>query len=305
METVMRNIFLFLSKNKALTNMAKEHGLKFGAKRFVAGTTIEEAAKEIQALNKNGLTATIDFLGEFVHSEEEAQASTDESIHAIETLAKLGLDSELSVKMTSLGLDISRELVMKNMRLILDAGQEYGIKVTIDMEDYERCEATLEIYKELRKNYDNVGTVLQSYLYRTLGDLQDLNAYEPYLRLVKGAYKESEEVAFAEKADVDENYRHLIKVNLLYGNYTAIATHDDAMIDYVKQLEQDHHLEKDQFEFQMLYGIRSETQKQLAKEGYRVRVYVPYGNDWYGYNMRRLAERPANVLFVLKGIVKK
>ena len=305
METVMRNIFLFLSKNKALTNMAKEHGLKFGAKRFVAGTTIEEAAKEIQALNKNGLTATIDFLGEFVHSEEEARASTDESIHAIETLAKLGLDSELSVKMTSLGLDISRELVMKNMRLILDAGQEYGIKVTIDMEDYERCEATLEIYKELRKNYDNVGTVLQSYLYRTLGDLQDLNAYEPYLRLVKGAYKESEEVAFAEKADVDENYRHLIKVNLLYGNYTAIATHDDAMIDYVKQLEQDHHLEKDQFEFQMLYGIRSETQKQLAKEGYRVRVYVPYGNDWYGYNMRRLAERPANVLFVLKGIVKK
>lgn len=305
METVMRNIFLFLSKNKMLTNMAKEHGLKFGAKRFVAGTTIEEAAEEISALNKEGLTATVDFLGEFVHCEKEAQAATDGSVHAIETLARLGLDSEMSVKLTSLGLDISRELVVKNMRRILDAGKEHGIKVTIDMEDYERCEATLEIYQALRKEYDNVGTVLQAYLYRTLADLQDLNAYDPYLRLVKGAYKESEEVAFPDKADVDENYRHLIKVNLLYGNYTAIATHDDAMIDYVKQLEQDHHLDKDQFEFQMLYGIRSETQKQLAKEGYRVRVYVPYGNDWYGYNMRRLAERPANVLFVLKGLVKK
>ena len=301
----MRNFFLFLSKNQMLTNMAKEHGLKFGAKRFVAGTTIEAAAKEIKRLNDAGLTVTVDYLGEFVHDSLEAAQSAKQSIEAMETLAELGLDAELSLKLTSLGLDISRELVMQHMRNILDKGKEHGINVTIDMEDYERCDKTLAIYKELRKEYDNVGTVLQAYLYRTLKDLQELNALDPYLRLVKGAYKESTEVAFPEKADVDENYRHLIKLNLLFGNYTAIATHDDAMIDYVKQLEQDHHLDRSQFEFQMLYGIRSDFQKRLVKEGYKVRVYVPYGEDWYGYNMRRLAERPANVLFVLKGLVKK
>ncbi|WLV23905.1 proline dehydrogenase [Aciduricibacillus chroicocephali] len=305
METVMRNLFLFLSKNKTMTKMAKEHGLKFGASRFVAGTTIEEASKKIARLNDEGLCATVDFLGEFVNCEKEAKAATDESVHAIETIAKNGLDSELSVKMTSLGLDISDDVVFANMRRILDAGKKHDVTITIDMEDESRCEKTLEIFKTLRKEYDNVGTVLQAYLYRTLGDLQILNEYNPYLRLVKGAYKESDEVAFADKEDVDENYRHLIKLNLLYGNYTAIATHDDSMIRYVKKLEKEHNLDRKQFEFQMLYGIRNDFQKQLADEGYRVRVYIPYGQDWYGYNMRRLAERPANVLFVLKGIMKK
>lgn len=304
METVMRNLFLFLSKNKTLTKMAKEHGLKFGAKRFVAGTTIEEAAKEIRRLNKEGMCTTVDFLGEFVGSKVEAEAAADESVHAIETMAKEGLESELSVKLTSLGLDISDELIYSNMRRILDAGKKHGITITIDMEDETRCEKTLHIFKELRKDYDNVGTVLQAYLFRTLGDLQDLNNYDPYLRLVKGAYKESDEVAFAAKSDVDENFRQLIKLNLLYDNYTAIATHDEKMITFVKKIERDYEVDRKQFEFQMLYGIRNDLQKQLVKEGYRVRVYVPYGQDWYGYNMRRLAERPANVLFVLKGIAK-
>ena len=300
----MRNFFLFLSKNQTLTNMAKEHGLKFGAKRFVAGTTIEQAAKEIKRLNQSGLAVTVDYLGEFVHDEREAFKSAEESIHAIETIARLELDAELSVKMTSLGLDISRELVMNQMRSILDAGEKHGIMVTIDMEDYARCEETLDIFRILRQEYKQVSTVLQAYLYRTLTDLQELNDLDPYLRLVKGAYKESSEVAFPEKKDVDENYRSLIKLNLLYGNYTAIATHDDAIIQYVKDLEKEHGIDRSQFEFQMLYGIRNEYQKQLAKEGYRVRIYVPYGKDWYGYNMRRIAERPANAWFVMRSLFK-
>lgn len=304
MERIMRNFFLFLSKNQTLTNMAKEHGLKFGAKRFVAGTTIEQAAKEIKRLNQSGLAVTIDYLGEFVHDEREAVKSAEESIHAIETIARLKLDAELSVKMTSLGLDISRELVMDQMRSILDAGEKHGIMVTIDMEDYARCEETLDIFRILRQEYKQVSTVLQAYLYRTLTDLQELNDLDPYLRLVKGAYKESSEVAFPEKKDVDENYRSLIKLNLLYGNYTAIATHDDAIIQYVKDLEKEHGIDRSQFEFQMLYGIRNEYQKQLAKEGYRVRIYVPYGKDWYGYNMRRIAERPANAWFVMRSLFK-
>lgn len=305
MEKILRNFFLFLSKNETLTNAAKAHGLKFGAKRFVAGTTIEEAAKEIKRLNDQGLAVTVDHLGEFVNDENEARQSAAESVHAIETLAERGLDAELSVKMTSLGLDISRDLIMENMHSILDAGKKHGIAVTIDMEDFARCEETLDIFRLLRAEYDNVGTVLQAYLYRTLTDLQELNDLDPYLRLVKGAYMESPEVAFPDKKDVDENYRSLIKLNLLYGNYTAIATHDDAIIKYVKELETEHEISRDQFEFQMLYGIRNEYQKRLVKEGYKVRVYVPYGKDWYGYNMRRLAERPANALFVLKSLFKK
>lgn len=305
MEQLMRNFFLFLSKNKTLTKLAKKYGFKFGASRFVAGVDINHAARKIKEINDDGFVVTIDHLGEFVDNEQEAKESADECINAIKKIADRGLDSELSLKLTSLGLDISEELVMDSLRKILEAGNQYNVTVTIDMEDYERCGKTLDIFKELRSEYENVGTVLQAYLYRTEEDLQDLNEYDPYLRLVKGAYKESPEVAFPDKKDVDENYKKLIKMNLLNGNYTAVGTHDDAIIDYVKELEKEHNIPRDQFEFQMLFGIRIELQNRLRKEGYKMRVYVPYGKDWYGYNMRRLAERPANVMFVLKGIFKK
>jgi proline dehydrogenase len=177
--------------------------------------------------------------------------------------------------------------------------------VTIDMEDYSRCQKTLDIFKQLKTEYDNVGTVLQAYLYRTANDIEDLKDYHPNLRLVKGAYKESPEVAFPDKKDVDENFKKIIKMHLLNGNYTAVATHDDAIIEYTKQLVKEYNIPNSQFEFQMLYGIRPERQEQLVREGYTMRVYVPYGTDWYGYFMRRLAERPANVAFVLKGIFRK
>lgn len=305
MEQLLRNFFLFLSKNKFFTKLAKKYGLRFGAGRFVAGETIPDAVQTIRKLNENGMSVTIDHLGEFIDSEAEARQAADECIEAIKAISKNNLDSQLSLKMTSMGLDISHDLVMENMRRILQAGKEYGVFVTIDMEDFERCQKTIDIFKELREEFDNVGTVLQAYLYRTAEDIKELDQYNPNLRLVKGAYKESPKVAFPEKKDVDENFKEIIKIHLLNGNFTAVATHDDAMIDYTKQLVKDHNIPNDQFEFQMLYGIRVERQEELVKEGYNMRVYVPYGNDWYGYFMRRLAERPANVAFVLKGVLKK
>ncbi|QDP41015.1 proline dehydrogenase family protein [Radiobacillus deserti] len=305
MEQLLRNFFLFLSKNKFFTKLAKKYGLRFGAAKFVAGVTIQDAANTISNLNKKGMSVTVDHLGEFIDSEEEARQSADDCVKMIEKIAELNLHSQVSLKMTSMGLDISEQLVMENMRKILEAGKKHDVFVTIDMEDFERCGKTLDIFKRLKDEYDGVGTVLQSYLYRTVEDIEDLNKWSPNLRLVKGAYKESPKVAFPDKKDVDDNYKKIIKMHLLNGNYTAIATHDDAMIEYTKELEKQYDISRDQFEFQMLFGIRNERQEELVKEGYRMRVYVPYGDDWYGYFMRRLAERPANVAFVLKGIFKK
>jgi proline dehydrogenase len=304
MEQTMRNFFLFLSKNRTLTKFARKYGLRFGASRFVAGETISETVKIIKELNGQGLLATIDYLGEFVENEAEAKAMAENSMEAIRAIGRENLNSQLSLKLTSLGLDISEKVVMENMRLILDCAKENNIFVTIDMEDFLRCQKTIEIFKKLKTEYDQVGTVIQAYLYRTVADIEELNQYSPNLRLVKGAYKESPEVAFPEKKDVDENFKVIIKQHLLNGNYTAVATHDDAIIEYTKQIVREHNISNKQFEFQMLYGIRPERQLDLVNEGYKMRVYVPYGTDWYGYFMRRLAERPANVAFVLKGMFK-
>lgn len=285
--------------------MAKKYGLRFGASRFVAGERIDQAVQVIRGLNEKKLAVTVDFLGEFVDNEREANERADNSIEAIQAIGREKLNAQLSVKMTSLGFDISEEVVMKNMRRIMDAAKENNVFVTIDMEDYSRCQKTLDIFKQLKSEYDNIGTVIQAYLYRTEKDMEDLNQYSPNLRLVKGAYKESPEVAFPEKKDVDENFKKIIKIHLLNGNYTAIASHDDAIINFTKEFTKANNIPNSQFEFQMLYGIMPERQLQLANEGYTMRVYVPYGTDWYGYFMRRLAERPANVAFVLKGMFRK
>ncbi|RWZ59122.1 proline dehydrogenase [Halobacillus fulvus] len=305
MEAISKNFFLYLSNNKWLDRLAKRFGSNFGADKIVGGETISQAIPIIQQLNHEGLHVTVDHLGEFVHSEQEAKDRTQECIRSIQAIASHQLNSEVSLKLTSLGLDISHELVRENMQLILKAAEKYDITVTIDMEDSSRCGATLEIYKELKETYPNLGTVIQSYLYRSDEDLDDLNEYDPYLRLVKGAYKEPGTVAFPEKKIVDDNLKHLIKKNLLNGNYTAVASHDDAIIEFTKQLVQEHEVPADRFEFQMLYGMRNDTQKKLVEEGYKVRVYLPYGEDWYGYFMRRLAERPANISFAVKGIFSK
>lgn len=302
----MRNTLLFLSKNQAANRAAKKYGLRFGANRFVAGETIESAIQAVRELNGQGIVATLDHLGEFVFREEEAIESADYCLRTLDAIHESGVRSNLSLKMTQLGLDISRDLCMGNMRRILDRAKQYGNFVRIDMEDYAHNEITMEIFKELRSEYgETVGLVIQAYLYKAEADIDDLSRFKPNLRLVKGAYKESPEVAFPNKEDVDRNFIKIIEKHLLYGNYAAIATHDDNVIGHVKRFAKEKGIPNSQFEFQMLYGIRVQMQRQLASEGYTMRVYVPYGNDWYGYFMRRLAERPANVGFVLKSMFKK
>ncbi|EJW17890.1 proline dehydrogenase 1 [Paenibacillus alvei DSM 29] len=301
----MRNAFLFLSKNRLANRTAKKYGLRFGAKRFVAGEQISEAITTVRQLNDRGIVATLDHLGEFISTKEEAAESAQYCIRTLNEIAAHQVTSNLSVKLTQLGLDISPELCLDHMRAILDTAQRHNNFVRIDMEDYGHNEATIEMFNTLREEFGStVGLVIQAYLYKSSEDIDQLNRYKPNLRLVKGAYKESPQVAYPDKVDVDRNFTHIIEQHLANGNYAAIATHDDHIIEHVKQIVRTHNIPRTQFEFQMLYGIRNQAQQQLADEGYTMRVYVPYGNDWYGYFMRRLAERPANVGFVLKSMFK-
>ncbi|MBG9820972.1 proline dehydrogenase [Bacillus safensis] len=305
MESVTRNFFLFLSKSSLLNHIARNWGSAVASKKIIGGKDFESAIPVIKRLNDQGMAVTVDHLGEFVTKAEIANERTTECIQTIQRIAESGLNSHVSLKMTSLGLDIDDDLVYHNMKRILDTAEKHRIMVTIDMEDEQRCQKTLDIFKEMKSQYEYVSTVLQAYLYRTEKDLDDLNELQPFLRLVKGAYKESAEVAYPNKKDVDLNYQKLIEKQLLSGNYTAIATHDDQMIEFTKNIVKKHNIQTSQFEFQMLYGMRSETQQALVKEGYQMRVYTPYGREWYGYYMRRLAERPANIAFALKGMTRK
>lgn len=302
--SVMSSTFQGLAKNKIANKMALRYGLKFGADRFVAGDKEEEAVRCVKELNNQGLLTMLNYLGEYVFTKEAADNATKHCIRTIDLITENNLQSNLSVKITSLGLDISRELCMENLRKILNRAKRDNVFVRIEMEDSSHCQLTLDIYKELRAEYDNIGTVLQAYLHRTLDDIQDLNRYKANLRLVKGAYKEPASIAYQDKAKVDQNYMEMIKQHLMNGNYAGIATHDDRVVDEVKRFVAENNIDTNNFEFQMLHGIRGDLQKSLVSQGYRVRVYVPYGIDWFGYFMRRLAERPENVTFVLKNLFK-
>lgn len=303
LEAAIKRFFLFLSQNSSMNRAAKKWGLRYGASRFVAGETIREAISKVKELNAQGLACTLDHLGEFVRSREEAIESADYCIKTLNAIHQAGVDSNLSLKLTQLGLDIDATMCHENMCRILERAKQYSNFVRIDMEDYSHCQQTLNMLHELRKEYDNVGTVIQAYLYRSESDIKALQNVP--LRLVKGAYKESPKVAYPDKRDVDNNYKRIIKQHLVSGSYTAVATHDEHIIDYTKRLVSKYDIPHARFEFQMLYGIRTQLQLSLAQEGYKMRVYVPYGNDWYAYFMRRLAERPANVAFVLKSMVIK
>ena len=300
---VSKSVFMFASKNKTLNKAAKRWGLQLGASQVVAGTSIDEAMRQVRKLNEQGLICTLDHLGEFVTSKEEAIEATIWNVKTLEAIAVSGVKSQLSVKLTQLGLDLSKEFCLENMMTVMETAKRTNQFVTIDMEDYSHCQMTLDILKELRKSFNQVGTVIQAYLYRSRQDVMDLE--DVPLRLVKGAYKESAEVAFQDKKEIDENFIDIIKLHLLSGSYTAIATHDHDIIAKVKSLVEEQNIPRSQFEFQMLYGFRTELQKQLVEEGFTMRVYVPFGDDWFGYYMRRLAERPQNVAFALKGFFSK
>ncbi|WP_078428312.1 proline dehydrogenase family protein [Alkalihalobacterium alkalinitrilicum] len=303
LEQPMKQFFMYLSKSKSMNKAAKRWGLKFGASQVVAGKNIESAIKVVKRLNEKGLVCTLDHLGEFVDSKEEALEATQYCIKTLDAIAESGVKCNLSVKMTQLGLDISDEFCLENMRRIVQTAKDYDNFVRIDMEDFFHCQLTLDILAILRQEFDNVGTVIQAYLFRADQDIENLKGVS--LRLVKGAYKESPKVAFQEKQQVDDNYLNIIKKHLLSGSYTAIATHDHEMIAEVKKFAEANQILKTQFEFQMLYGFRTNLQLELVGGGYTIRVYVPFGQDWYGYFMRRLAERPQNVSFALRGLISK
>lgn len=302
MEAAMRSFFLHLSQNRALSSLAKRYGLRYGAQRFVAGETIEDTIETVRKMNGNGMGVTLDHLGECVDDAAEARASADFCLETLAGIHEAGVNASLSLKMTQLGLNIGKNLCKEHMREILDYASLHEIWVNIDMEDFGQCQVTLDLFYEFVASYEKVQTVIQSYLYRSEADVEELAKIGASIRIVKGAYKEPASVAYPDKADVDTNYKRLLDIHLPSPGLTSIATHDEHMIDYAKQVIQEHGMSECQYEFQMLYGIRSSLQQQLVQEGYPVRIYVPYGKDWYGYFMRRLAERPANVSFVLKGM---
>ncbi|MGC8967360.1 MAG: proline dehydrogenase [Thermus sp.] len=273
-------------------------------RRYVAGETLEEALKAAEALEREGVHAILDLLGEMVRTEEEARAFQRGLLELVWALGEKPWPKYVSLKLTQLGLDLSEDLALSLLREILKEAEARGVFVRLDMEDSPRVEATLRVYKALREEgFSGVGIVLQSYLYRTEKDLLDLLPYRPNLRLVKGAYREPKEVAFQDKRLIDAEYLHLGKLALREGLYVAFATHDPRLIAEVKRYTEAMGIPREGFEFQLLYGVRSEEQRRLAREGYTVRAYVPYGRDWYPYLTRRIAERPENLFLVLRSLV--
>jgi proline dehydrogenase len=300
---MLKDLFIGLSQNQFLNSAAKKYGLKLGAQSVVAGTNIEETIKSIKELNSHGISCTVDNLGEFVFKEEEAIEAMNNILAVIEAIHEHKVDAHISLKPTQLGLDIDYNFCLGNLREIVHRANQYDIFVNFDMEDHGHLDPSFQILDELSKEYENVGTVIQAYFFRAKEDIQKYQNYR--LRIVKGAYKEPSELAYQDKKDIDRNFIKLIEWHLLNGKFTSIATHDHHVINHVKQFVKQNDIPNDKFEFQMLYGFRKEMQLQLAREGYNFCTYVPFGNDWYGYFMRRLAERPQNLNLVAKQVFNK
>ena len=275
------------------------------ARRFVAGETLEEAIAAARHCNDNGMLASLDYLGENVATTADAQRARDAYLEIFERIANEKLQANVSCKLTQLGLDLSAEFCEGLVLSVVERAAAYENFLRVDMEGSMYTQRTVELVKCIRARNPAVGTVIQAYLYRSEGDVRDLLGYGCRIRLCKGAYKESAEVAFERKADVDGNFVRLMQVLLPSGFYHAIATHDPHMIGETIRWAAAAKIAKDDFEFQMLYGVRTDLQRRLVKDGYRIRVYIPYGRDWFPYFMRRLAERPANVGFLLRNFLRK
>ncbi len=300
---MLKDIFMGLSQNQFLNSTAKKYGLKLGAQSVVAGTNIPEVIKSIKELNAQGISCTVDNLGEFVFKEEEATAAKEQILKVIEAIQENKVDAHISLKPTQVGLDIDYHFCLNNVREIVDKAHRYDIFVNIDMEDFKHLEPTFNLLDDLSLEYNNVGTVIQSYFHNAQEYLEKYKNFR--VRLVKGAYKESAEIAYQDKKDIDANFIKITEWHLLNGKFTSIATHDHRIISHVKEFVKKHDIPNDKFEFQMLYGFRKDMQLQLASEGYNFCTYVPFGNDWYGYFMRRLAERPQNLNLVAKQFFNK
>jgi proline dehydrogenase len=298
---MLRSALLYLSSQQQIFKFVRHNRLaKSFANRFVAGETLDSALAAVAKLNARGITASLDLLGESVHNEAEARAAGQAYITMLDRIHERKVDANVSVKLTAMGLDISEDLCVSIMHKILQRARDYGSFVHIDMESSEYTQRTLDLFDQrLYPAYrESVGIVLQSYLYRTFADVEHANLIKARVRLCKGAYMEPETVAYPEKKDVDANYVRSMHELMLKGNYPGIATHDEAIIKEAKQFARVNDIASNRYEFQMLYGVRRDLQDRLVRQGYRMRVYVPFGTQWYPYLMRRLAERPANVAFL-------
>ncbi len=298
---------LRLASNRLLLHSVNKVGNRYGiAQRFIAGETMGDAIRVVRELAAQGMLSCLDLLGEGVRDEDEARKAAYSYMELLDCIAANQLHAYVSIKLTQLGLDISREACSSNLELILQKAKMLGNMVRIDMESSRYTELTIRTFEEQLHDYlEHVGIVIQSYLYRSEADVRKLSAYGCNIRLCKGAYMEPASVAFPKKRDVDRNYVKLLELLLTSPAYTAIATHDSRMIDHARRFVADKKIPASKYEFQMLYGVRREYQLEIARQGYKMRVYVPYGRHWAPYYMRRLAERPANVLFILKNVMRK
>jgi proline dehydrogenase len=306
---VSRYFFHFLAGVRTLQRVASRLGMRKPtsfARRFIAGETIEEAIEAARAVQANGLLLTLDHLGENVTNLDEADAATRTYLDIVQAMIAAGTDRNISLKLTSLGLDVDKASAIDNLRKILERAEPAGFFVRLDMESSHYTEITLEIFEMLwQQGYRGLGVVLQAALRRSEQDLQRINALGGRIRLVKGAYTEPKAIAYQLKADVDAAYARMMKVLIPSGNYPAVATHDDAMIELTRQWAAEWGVTPDRFEFQMLYGVRRDLQARLVAGGFRVRVYIPFGRQWFPYFMRRLGERPANLTFVMKSLIRE
>ena len=301
-----RAAILQAAESSRLQHVVQSHGKRLGAARFVAGETLDSCIAVLHRLNDDGLYANTTLLGEAIPDPEGAAAVTAEYETIVERLVAEKLKANVALKLTHLGLSFDEELAYTNASRLVTRAGELGTFLRMDMEQSEYVDATLRMYERLRDaGHESVGTVLQSYLYRTMDDLERLLPRMPNLRIVKGAYLEPESIAYPDKADVDRKYVELVERGLRGGAYIAVATHDEAIIRTVQAFAAREEIPRDRFEFQMLYGVRPGLQRSIAAEGYKVLVATPFGPDWYPYLMRRLAERPANLGFFLKNLVRR
>ena len=308
LDAISKAVFHSLAGNQIIEKLASRYGMagptSFG-RRFIAGETLDEALAAARAVQSAGMTSTVDQLGESVTTIAAADAATRVYLEMVAAIVSSGVERNISVKLSQLGLDIDRATCTDNVRRILEAAGPHGFFVRIDMEASQTVPMTLEIVDTLWEyGYRQVGVVLQSALHRSEEDAGRLSAKGIRIRLVKGAYKEPKSVAYQRKADVDAAYLRIMEYLLHEGTYPAVATHDLKLIDAAKRMAAESSLPRDRFEFQMLYGIRRDLQAALAAERYRVRLYVPFGRQWFPYFMRRLGERPANVGFVLRALIQ-
>ncbi len=303
---LFRKGILSATTNKVVARNVKRYGMRLGAARFVAGETLDEAVPVLRSLNEKGLRTNTTILGEGIKDEATALAVVEQYKQVLDRIASEQLITNIALKLTHLGLDLGEEVAYANVATLVEYARNLGNFIRIDMEESARVDVTLRIYRRLREaGFENVGTVLQSYLYRTPQDLEDLLPLTPNLRYVKGAYLEPPDVAYPQKSDVDAAYIKLVERAMLAGCFTAIATHDEKIIEHMISFTEKHGIARDRFEFQMLYGIRTQLQLDLVQRGFRVLIATPFGPDWYPYLMRRLAERPANVLFIAGNMIRR